>query len=68
MVRACQNTLKSKSPGKGGWLDELFNAAQVSNAGSVGQKSSGRLTTIGSGVLRTTTQRKGIAWEGLISW
>jgi hypothetical protein len=32
------------------------------------QKSSGRFTTIGSGVLRTTTHWKGTSLEGLISW
>jgi len=32
------------------------------------QKSSGRFTTMGSGVLRTTTHRKGTSLEGLISW
>jgi hypothetical protein len=32
-----------------------------------GQKSSGRLTTMGFDVLRTTTQRKGCTFDGLIS-
>src|SRR5882757_3496725 len=31
------------------------------------QKSSGKLTTIGSGVLRTTTHRNGRSFEGLSS-
>jgi len=32
------------------------------------QKSSGRFTTMGSDVLRTTTHRNGTSLDGLISW